>query len=220
MATLETARPDVPGDPATDTATGTGADLAPYTPRRAWWALMVLGGLLGVVSGVMQTVDRTAWAAGEKAGNGLCEINAVLSCSSVYGHWQSSALGIPNAMIGMPVFALIASAGLAGLLGSRLSRAYLGTIAGLTLGMTGFLLWYMAQSAFALGTLCLYCTACMAAIIVAGTGVARAVDGGLVLGAGRAGRELRTATRGGSDVLAWSGLLLLVAAMLYVGLAL
>lgn len=48
-----------------------------------------------------QTVERIAWAADPQAPS-VCEINTVLSCSSVYPHWQSSALGIPNSLIALP----------------------------------------------------------------------------------------------------------------------
>lgn len=206
-----------------DQQTTPAADPAPgeLTPRRVasgWWWLMVLGGLAGIVSGVIQIHDRIAWAAGTKGADAMCEISAVVSCSSVYSHWQSAALGVPNALIGMPVFAIIASAGLAGLLGSRLSRGYLAAIWGLNVFMAAFITWYMQQSAYAIGTLCIYCTACMAAIIVTGIGATRAADGGLALGTGRAGRTLRSFVHGGTDLIVWGGLALVVAMMLFTGL--
>ena len=114
------------------------------TPRPAtvWWALVLGGGLLGVVSGAWQTVERIAYAAGTDSGS-ICEINSVLSCNSVYSHWQSSALGIPNTMISIPVFAMLAAVGLAGLLGSRLSGSFLTTMLGATVFMAAFLTWYL-----------------------------------------------------------------------------
>ena len=81
---------------------------------RPWYGLMALGGGLGTVTAAWQTVERIAWAADPKAPS-VCEINTVLSCSSVYPHWQSSALGIPNSLVALPVFAFLLSAGLAGL---------------------------------------------------------------------------------------------------------
>ena len=54
---------------------------------RPWYGLLALGGGLGSVTAAWQTVDRIAWAADPKAPS-LCEINTVLSCSSVYPHWQ------------------------------------------------------------------------------------------------------------------------------------
>lgn len=54
---------------------------------RPWYALMALGGGLGTVTAAWQTVERIAWAADPQAPS-VCEINTVLSCSSVYPHWQ------------------------------------------------------------------------------------------------------------------------------------
>ncbi len=119
-----------------------------------------------------QTVERIAWAADPQAPS-VCEINTVLSCSSVYPHWQSSALGIPNSLVALPVFAFLLSAGLAGLLGGRLPRPYLATVLGVTLFMTAFVTWYLGQTALSIGALCLFCVGCGASILVAGAGVTR-----------------------------------------------
>lgn len=179
---------------------------------------MLIGGSLGIITAAWQTVERLAYAADPTA-DSVCEINAVLSCSSVYSHWQSSALGIPNSLIGLPVFALIASAGLAGVLGSSLSRGYLAAIGGMTLFMAGFVTWYMFQSAFVISVLCLFCVACMVNVVVAGIGVTRVAAAQQVLGHGRAGRELRLLVESGADLIAWLGLAAAVAVMLYFGLS-
>ncbi len=98
------------------------AEVPRRTASKPWYALALAGGALGVTTAAWQTVDRIAWAADPTTGS-LCEINSVLSCSSVFSHWQSSALGIPNSLVALPLFGLFAATGLAGLLGSRLSAA-------------------------------------------------------------------------------------------------
>lgn len=197
----------------------TSAPVSPRRPAPTWFVLMLAGGLVGVVSGVWQTVERIAYAAGDNA-DALCEINAVLSCNSVFSHWQSSALGIPNSLISLPVFALLASGGLAGLLGSRLSRSYALTLFGTTLFMAAFLTWYMQQSAFAIGVLCIYCLACAVAVVTVGVGITRVVDAEQALGTGRAGRQLRLLVEARADLVIWAGLAALIALLLYLGLAL
>jgi uncharacterized membrane protein len=186
-------------------------------PGALWFWLVLGGGLLGVVSGAWQTVERIAYAGGTDSGS-ICEINTVLSCNSVYNHWQSSALGIPNTMISIPVFALLASAGLAGLLGSRLSRPYLATMLGLTVFMAGFLTWYMQQSAFAIGALCLFCTICAACVVAVGIGLTRIVDAEQALGTGRAGTQLRLLVEARADLIVWAGLAALIGVLLWLGL--
>jgi uncharacterized membrane protein len=187
-------------------------------PLRRWYALMLLGGSLGIVTAVWQTVERIAWAKNPDAGS-ICEINSVLSCSSVYSHWQSSALGIPNSLIGLPVFAMLASAGLAGVLGSRLSRGYLATLFGVTIFMAGFVTWYMEQSAFSIRVLCLFCVGCAVNVVIAGIGVTRVAAAEHAFGTGRFGREMRLQVESRSDLIAWLGLAAIIAAMLLVGLA-
>lgn len=188
-------------------------------PGSLWFALMLVGGLLGVVSGAWQTVERIAYALGGNA-DAICEINSVLSCNSVFSHWQSSALGIPNSLISMPVFAMLAVGGLAGLLGTRLSRSFATTLLGMTVFMALFLTWYMQQSGFAIGVLCLYCTVCAVSVIMIGIGVTRVVDAERGLGTGAAGRQLRLLVEARADIVIWLGLAALIAVLLYVGLAL
>lgn len=185
---------------------------------RRWYALMLIGGGLGIITSAWQTVERIAYAANPDSGS-VCEINAIFSCNSVFDHWQSSALGIPNSLIGLTVFSLIASTGLAGMLGSRLSGPHLATVFGTTVFMTLFIVWYLEQSAFAIGVLCLFCAACAVNIIVAGIGITRIAAAEHALGHGRADRELRLLVESRADLIAWIGLAAIIGAMLFVGLA-
>lgn len=188
-------------------------------PAAVWFVLMLLGGVLGGIAAAWQLVERIAYA-DNPGSTSFCEINSVISCNSIFTHWQSSALGVPNTLVSLPVFALLASAGLAGLLGSRLSRPYLATLFGLTLFMSAFVTWYMQQSAFSIGALCLFCTVGAASLITIGIGITRVVDAEQVLGTGRAGRQLRLLVEARADIIVWLGLAALIAVLLYLGLAL
>lgn len=188
-------------------------------PAPVWFAIMVAGGVLGGIAAAWQLVERIAYADGTNSGS-FCEVNSVISCNSIFSHWQSSALGVPNTLVSLPVFALLASAGLAGLLGSRLSKAYVASLLGLTVFMALFMTWYMQQSAFAIGALCLFCTAGAASLIAIGIGLTRVVDAVGALGTGRAGRQLHLLVEARADVIIWLGLGALIAVLLYLGLAL
>jgi len=194
---------------------------APATPAglRRWYAVMGVGGALGMVTAAWQTVERIAWASDPSAPS-VCEINAVLSCSSVYSHWQSAALGIPNSLIALPVFAIIAATGLAGVLGSSLTSRFVALVFALTVIMTAFVTWYLEQSALAIGVLCLFCIGCAATILLAGVGITRVADGLGALGSGRLGRGVGAMVATGADLVAWAGLALLLTVMLTLGLLL
>ena len=187
------------------------------TTTRTWWLVVLAGGVLGIVGTVWQTVERLSVLAtpGEKS---VCDINAVISCGSVYERWQSSALGVPNSLIGLPVFAVLASGALAALLGARLSGRYIATLWGLALFMTVFVFWYMEQTAFTIGALCLFCTASMVNIMLAGIGLTRVADAEGALGHGAVGRTVRRLVDGWWDLVLWFTLVAVVAAMLVIGL--
>ncbi len=186
-------------------------------PLRRWYALLLAGGTLGIVTAAWQTVDRISWAANPDSGS-ICEINSVLSCSSVFSHWQSSALGIPNSLVALPLFGLLAATGLAGLLGTTFSRPYLATVLGLNVFFALFIVWYMEQSAFPIGVLCLFCLGCGVNAVITGVGITRVAAAQHALGEGRLGREMRLQVEAGADLIAWLGLVVVVAAMLVVGL--
>jgi uncharacterized membrane protein len=160
-----------------------------------------------------QTVERIQWAAKPDAPV-ACDLSAVISCSSVFSHWQSSALGIPNSIIALPVFAMLASAALAGVMGARLPRPYLASMLGLSVFMTAFVTWYLVQSAFVMGVLCLFCLGCGVAILLASAGLTRAAAAQGALGSGRLGRSVDTMVRSGADLMLWGGLALVIGLML------
>lgn len=188
------------------------------TASRGWWALVLAGGLLGIIATVWQTAERLSTLSGK--GAPVCDINAVVGCGSVYGHWQSSALGVPNSLIGLPVFAIMTSAAAGALLGSRPSRRYLAGLLGLSAFMTVFVVWYMEQTAFVIGSLCLFCAASMVNIILTGIGLTRVADAEGALGEGQLARRVHAMVDSSTDLAVWIGIAVLVGLMLYLGLAL
>lgn len=199
-------------DPQRPTQPGPRGSAGVVQRPSRWWFVVLVGALVGVVSTAWQTVERLDYAAG--GDESFCDISAVLSCSSVYSHWQSSALGIPNSLIGLPVFAFLGAAAVAALLGSRLSAAAVRTPLGVSLFMTGFVVWYLQQTAMEIGALCLFCLACMVSVTLTSAGLVRAADAQGVLGG-----RVRRMTDTWGDLALWAGLSMAVAAMLFLGLA-
>jgi uncharacterized membrane protein len=213
MMTAVTDRPAVASAPAPVPPDPAPLPRGPASTSRAWWAVALAGGAGGMVTAGIQTVERIEWAQNPGAAV-ACDLSAVISCSGVFAHWQSSALGIPNSIIALPVFAMLASAALAGVLGARLPRPYLASMLGLSVFMTAFVTWYLVQSAFAMGVLCLFCLGCGVAILLASAGLTRAAAAEGALGSGRLGRTVDTMVRSGADLLLWGGLALVVGLML------
>lgn len=202
------------------TRSGGGSPRVSDTPStRPWFALVLLAATVGMVSAGWQIVERIATAQDADA-TSVCDFNSVLSCTSVFTQWQSSALGVPNTLISLPVFAALAATAVAGILRTRFAPSYLAVMLGLSLFMAGFATWYSYQTGFVMGAMCLFCTIGSAGVLIAGIGVTRVAAAGRALGDGRAGRVLALLVNSKSDLIAWLGLILINAVMLYYGLTL
>ena len=127
---------------------------------------------------------------------------------------QSRAFGIPSSWIGMVVFALFASAGVAAVTGSRPSKGYAGFLGFFAAFMLGFTLWFLWQSTFSIGSLCLYCTIIGTSVVVINAVVWRMWNGlGMLPG------PLRTLIDTKFDLVFWFVLWAAVAIGIAIGLA-
>lgn len=196
---------------------GESASVRDTASIRPWYVLVLVAATVGMVSAGWQIKERLAQAEPAEAAS-VCDINSVLSCTSVYGQWQSSALGVPNTLVSLPVFAAFAATAVAAILGARFTRPYLAALLGLSLFMAAFATWYSYQTAFEMGAMCLFCAVGSAGVLIAGIGLTRAAAAGRALGDGRAGGALALLVRSNSDIIAWLGLILINAVMLYLGL--
>jgi len=152
--------------------------LAPPAARTTS-VLLLVAGVLGAFGTFVQTLEKMNVL--ENPGQALwCDRGSALSCTSVLKAWQSSALGVPNSMIGLVVFTMFATAGLVLVLGSRVTVPVLGVLQFFALFMLGFTLWYLWQTTFVIGSLCVYCILNGSAVVLANVAVPR-----LLVGAGR-----------------------------------
>ncbi|QBI56179.1 vitamin K epoxide reductase family protein [Streptomonospora litoralis] len=86
-----------------------------------------------------------------------CSLNPVLSCGAVMDTAQAAAFGVPNPVIGVAGFAVVATAGAALLAGARFDRWFwLGLQAGTVFGVV-FVHWLIFQSLYRISALCPYC---------------------------------------------------------------
>jgi uncharacterized membrane protein len=189
------------------------------TRARAWFGLSVVASVVGMAATIIQLVERIALAQNSSA-DLLCDINGTFSCGNVLTSWQSSVFGpIPNAAVGLSVFALILGIGGAGLLGSHLSRAAWGVATFFASFMGAFTIWFLAQTAFVIGSVCLYCLVIATMVLLLNMAWWRV---GHQLGFLTGNRVLNTAdwvVRGGTDLVIWAGVAVIVAAMVVAGLA-
>lgn len=175
-----------------------------------WW-IVLIASISGVGFTTIQILEKVAILSNPD-GALFCDINAAVSCTNVLNAWQSSVLGPPNSLIGAIMFAIFLSAALAGLTRSTLSKGYVATLLGLAIFFALFATWFMFQTAFVIGSLCLWCTGIMTAVLAIAWALTRAM------------REVApdsfvaTAVHARLDAVVFVGWWLGIAAMLYVGL--
>ena len=186
--------------------------------NRGLWAGVAVTALIGILITAVQVAEKIA-VLKDPATHLVCDVNTVLSCSGVLGSWQSSALGVPNAYVGAVLLGILGSGALGAVLGSTPSKAYLATMWGLSLFFLCFVTWYLEQTAFAIGALCLWCVGCATTVVIVTALLTRIAAREGAFGQGAFGRTMASLSRSGVDLMIWIGWWLVLAAMLWIGLA-
>lgn len=126
---------------------------------------MIIGAAIGLIASFLQTLEVLELLKNQSAAL-YCNINSIFSCSTVLKSWQSSALGFPNAIMCLSMFLTFLIAGFAGLFSKGLNKGFRLTIQGLSLFTLAFGIWYLWQSTYAIGALCIFCSFCMLGLLV------------------------------------------------------
>ena len=128
-----------------------GRDLAAVLP----W-LLLIGGLIAMAASIMLSVEVF-----DRLKNPqfvpICNLNPVLSCTSVADSSQSHLFGFPNYFIGIAGYAAVAAFGAALLAGAKFKRQLWQVIEiGLVFAI-GFLTWLQFETIYRIGALCIFC---------------------------------------------------------------
>lgn len=170
---------------------------------------MAAGGAIGLAASFMQTLEKLTLLKNENA-ELVCNLNSVFSCTNVLNAWQSSVFGFPNSIMCIVLFTIFGSVALVGATGGKLSRGLRLGIHGLSLFTLGFGLWFLWQSTFSIGSLCLYCLFCFSGLLLVNWGWVRTNAADLPIGTkGRA--ALQRAISSGADTFVWILLALAIA---------
>lgn len=134
-------------------------DLRGPAPQR-WRARtateMVVSGLVGMLASFVLSIE--AWTlAGDSDASFACDVNSVLSCSTVARTWQAQILGFPNAFLGILFEAVVLAVSVAMLAGVRFPRWYMLCVELLYTVALFFALWLFSQSYFVIQVLCPWC---------------------------------------------------------------
>lgn len=120
------------------------------------WVTMLIASVASLVASFVLSIDALTLAEDPSADLG-CNINAVISCGTVAGSWQSSLLGFPNAFLGLVTEPVVITIAVASLGGVRFPRWFMLTAQVVyTLGLV-FAYWLFHQAMFEIGALCPWC---------------------------------------------------------------
>jgi uncharacterized membrane protein len=120
------------------------------------FGVMLACGLLGLAASFTLVLERFIQLTDPNA-QLICNVNAIFNCGTVMQTWQAKLFGFPNALIGLTAYPVVITMAVAGLLGTKLPRAFLVTAQlGFGLGLV-FAYWLFFQSVFVIHVLCPLC---------------------------------------------------------------
>jgi uncharacterized membrane protein len=118
--------------------------------------LLTVGGAIGTLASVLLTIEVF-----NRLKNPhfvpICNLNPVLSCTSVADSAQAHVFGFPNYFIGIAGYAVLATVGIGLLAGAMYKKWFWrGIEAGLVFAML-FITWLQFQTLYRIGALCIFC---------------------------------------------------------------
>ncbi len=202
--------------PKAHTMTTTIVDDASRTPwlRRPGMAALLaaaLGSGLGLLASFVLSLEALHLA--QHPGGALnCDVNAVLSCSTVAQHWSATVFGFPNSFVGMMTVPVMITVVVALLAGARLPRWFVRSAwGGAVLGMI-FALWMFYMSFVVIRVLCPWCLTLDVGMLLIFFGMTRyCIEVGVI-----GGEHTKRFARHGYDVLCGVSVLVLAVALIIV----
>ncbi len=132
------------------------AQPAGWTLDRALPWLLIAGGIIALIASVMLSIEVF-----DRLKNPnyvpVCNLNPVLSCTSVADSDQAHAFGFPNYFIGIAGYAVVAAVGAAVLAGGKFKAWFWRAVEVGLLFAFGFITWLQFETLYRIGALCIFC---------------------------------------------------------------
>jgi uncharacterized membrane protein len=87
----------------------------------------------------------------------ICNLNPILSCTSVADSHQAEAFGFPNYFIGIAGYAAVATIGAVLLAGARLAKWFWRLLGLGIIFAVAFVTWLQFETLYRIGALCIFC---------------------------------------------------------------
>ena len=136
-----------------------------FNKDKGLYTLITLAGVIGFLASFLQIIEKIELL---KNLNSIlfCNINSVFSCTNILNVWQSSVFGFPNSLMCIIFFIIMMTAGIIGWTGSAMDKKLRLVFMGMAWFFVGFGFWYLWQSIFVVGALCIFCILCYGAVLV------------------------------------------------------
>ncbi len=165
------------------------------------WVILAASAALGAVASFIQIIERITYAENPSVAL-ACDVNSVFSCTNVFAGWQSSVFGFNNAIMCLAFFAMLFGIGLGGIFSDKLAKGLRLTMHFFSVFFLLFGAWYLQQSTFVIGSLCIFCIFCYTGVIGLNWAWVRINANDLPLSAKNT-KRLNTAISHGADTLFW-----------------
>jgi uncharacterized membrane protein len=118
--------------------------------------LLLIGGLIATIASILLSIEVFNRLK-DPSFVPVCNLNPILSCTSVADSNQAHAFGFPNYFIGIAGYAAITTIGAVLRAGAKFKRWFWQALnAGLLLAIV-FLTWLQFQTLYRIGALCIFC---------------------------------------------------------------
>jgi uncharacterized membrane protein len=118
--------------------------------------LLLIGGIIGTLAALFLSIEVFNRLK-DPSFVPVCNLNPVLSCTTVADSLQSHAFGFPNYFIGIAGFAALTVIGVAMIAGGQFKRWFWRLIEGGMLFAFLFITWLQFETLYRIGALCLFC---------------------------------------------------------------
>lgn len=133
--------------------------------HRVAYSVLVFGALVGFIASFWQLLEKISLLKNPHLPLS-CNLNAVFNCSNILNAHQSSVFGFPNSLLCIILFTVALTAGLVGLTGTKIHKYLRFFFQFLALFTVGFGLWYLWQSIYNIGAICIFCVFCFSGVLM------------------------------------------------------
>lgn len=118
--------------------------------------VLAVASFVGLVASFWQAAERVHMLKNPTAVLN-CNISPVVDCSGVLGNKWAALFGFPNAFLGIVMFSILFTAGLALFTGMEFSKRFHKIIMLVSTILILFSVWFFGMSLYVIGKVCLFC---------------------------------------------------------------